>query len=223
MLIKDVHRNPFPVSFSQLPVLLDPSSLYIFPVLFLRIGVELVPEELEVGLFLLFYLHADAHIAFRVAQRLQFLVDDSGIGDIMHGELVAALGGASAADDGHLGWRELADPAGWDGTTVSSLAGLDRWQVVHKHKIIDVIERNQGRCFGYQVFIDLLRVLPVSESSLSISLNEFLSLLMFDRKLDTSICAFGGGSTLAFYSSSFRLNLVGEVEYFTVFSALKVP
>ena len=44
----------------------------------------------------------------------------------------------------------------------------------------------------------MLRVLPVSESSLSISLNEFLSLLMFDRKLDTSIWAFGGGSTLVF-------------------------
>lgn len=46
---------------------------------------------------------------------------------------------------------------------------------------------------------------------------------MLDRKLDTSIWAFGGGRTFALSSYSFLLNLVGEVEYFTVFYALKLP
>lgn len=109
MLVKDIHSYPLPVSFPQLTVLLHPSSLHIFPVLLLGIGVELVPKKLEVGLFLLFYFHADAHIAFCVAEGLQFLVDDCGVGDIMHGELSAALGGASSADDRHFCWGELAD------------------------------------------------------------------------------------------------------------------
>lgn len=80
-----------------------------------------------------------------MTEGFQFLVDDCGIGDIMHGELSATLGSASAADDGHFCWGELADSAGGDGAAVSALAGLDRWQVVHKDKIIDMIERIQGR------------------------------------------------------------------------------
>ena len=46
--------------------------------------------------------------------------------------------------------------------------------------------------------MDLERVLPVSERSLSMSLKELWSLAMLERKLETSSCAFGGGSILAF-------------------------
>lgn len=91
MLIKDINRNPLSIALSQLPILFHPSSLHIFTVLFLSVGVELVPKKLQVGLLLLLYLHTDPHIAFCVAQGFQFLVDDGGIGDIMHGELIAAL------------------------------------------------------------------------------------------------------------------------------------
>lgn len=65
-LIKHIHSDLLPISLAQLPILLHMSPLHILPLVFLAIGVELIPQEFQIGLLLLLQLHADPHLALVV-------------------------------------------------------------------------------------------------------------------------------------------------------------
>lgn len=117
VLIKYVHSYSFSIALAQLTVLIPLPLLDILPLLLLTPRVELVSQEFEIGLLLLLHLKAYPHIALaeaRVAQRLELLVDERGVRELVHGDGIAAARSPSLADHGHLGRGELADPARGD-------------------------------------------------------------------------------------------------------------
>lgn len=136
-LVENIDCYLLPIALSQLSVLLDMSAFHVFSLVLLAVGVELIPQKLQIGLLLFLQLHADSHLRLIVAgvtERFQFLVDERGVGDIVHGYRITAAGFrcASFADDGNFGGSKLADPARGDGAAVSFLR-LYRWQLLAVH------------------------------------------------------------------------------------------
>ena len=136
-LVENIHCYLLSISLSQLSVLLHMSAFHVFPLVLFAVGVELIPQKLQIGLLLFLQLHTDSHlrlIVAGVAERFQFLVDERRVSDVVHGDRITAAGFrcASFADDGNFSGSELANPARGDGAAVSFL-GLYRWQLLAIH------------------------------------------------------------------------------------------
>lgn len=113
MFVKHIDTDSLPIFPSQLSILVYFLPLHILTLIFLAAWVELVPQKLQIGLFLLLHFQADpgVHLVLTcVAKRLQFLVYLRWVDDFVHRERAAARS-APSADDGHFCGSELADPA----------------------------------------------------------------------------------------------------------------
>ena len=107
VLVEDVHRYLVPILPTQLSVVLRVPPLHVLP-FFLSSRIKLVPQKFKVGFFFLLHLQTHSQLALGMTHAFEFLVDDVGISDVMHGKGGVAVG-PFLADNGHFGGGELAD------------------------------------------------------------------------------------------------------------------